>query len=163
MEEQKVSARRSKKTRLGVIIGLIVVAAGIAFFFEKTRLIMFGVIFVLLAAFGLEVANTDVDLGSVIQGESVSDSVILRDEEGNLEESATGGLLTRILRDREGNEVPEGTTGAKFTDEYNCDDFKTQPEAQQFFTNAGGVSKDTNRLDGDKDGEACESLPKGSQ
>jgi energy-coupling factor transporter ATP-binding protein EcfA2 len=39
--------------------------------------------------------------------------------------------------------------------------FKTQGEAQTFYNNAGGVQYDTNRLDGNKDGEACESLPKG--
>jgi hypothetical protein len=155
--------RKSKKARLGIIIGLIVIAGIIAFMFEKTRLWMIGIIVVLLAALGLEVANTDVDLGSVMQGESISDSVVVRDEEGNLETASDGGLLTRILRDKEGNVVAEGTAGAKFTDEYNCDDFATQPEAQTFFENAGGVSKDTNRLDGDKDGEACESLPKGTR
>ena len=122
---------------------------------------MIGVILILLAAFGLEVANTDVDVGSVIDGNSVSESVIERDEDGNLLESEGGGLLTRILRDREGNPVAEGTEGAKYTDEYNCDDFETQPEAQAFFLNAGGVSNDTNRLDGNKDGVACQSLPKG--
>jgi hypothetical protein len=51
--------------------------------------------------------------------------------------------------------------GAKYTNEYNCDDFATQPEAQAFFEKSGGVAGDTNRLDGNKDGQACESLPKG--
>ena len=37
---------------------------------------------------------------------------------------------------------------------------KDKPDT--FFDKAGGVSKDTNRLDGDNDGEACESLPKGN-
>ncbi len=36
-----------------------------------------------------------------------------------------------------------------------------QPESQKFFVNAGGKSKDTNRLDGDNDGVACEDLPAG--
>ncbi|MBU0998120.1 excalibur calcium-binding domain-containing protein [Patescibacteria group bacterium] len=64
------------------------------------------------------------------------------------------------MRDKEGNVV---TSGGKYTDEYNCDDFKTQIEAQEFFDKSGGVSEDTNRLDGDKDGIACESLPKGKE
>ena len=63
------------------------------------------------------------------------------------------------MRDKLGNVVPNGQAGGKYTDEYNCDDFSTQPEAQTFFKNAGGPSKDTNRLDGDNDGKACESLP----
>ncbi|MEA4910560.1 hypothetical protein SDC9_07955 [bioreactor metagenome] len=69
----------------------------------------------------------------------------------------------KVLRDLQGNVVdptsPEAKN-AKYTDEYNCADFKTQPEAQAFFIKAGGPSNDTNRLDGDKDGTACESLPK---
>ena len=64
------------------------------------------------------------------------------------------------MRNINGNEVPVGTIGAKYTDEYNCDDFSTQIQAQAFFEKAGGPSNDMNRLDGDKDGQACESLPK---
>jgi len=154
--------RRSKKTRLTIIVILIVLAAVVAFFFEKTRWFMIGLIIALLAAFGFEAADKDIDLGSVMEGNSISDSVIERDAEGNLETSEDGGFLTRLLRDKEGNVVQEGTEGAKYTDEYNCDDFTTQPEAQRFFENAGGVSNDTNRLDGNKDGVACQSLPKGS-
>ena len=154
--------RRSKKARLYVIGGLLVLVAVLAFFFEGLRLWMLGIGIVLLVALGFEVANTDVDLGSVIETGSISDSVIERDAEGNLEASTEGGFLTSILRDKEGNEVSEGTSGAKRTDEYNCDDFATQPEAQKFFENAGGIEGDVNRLDGNKDGVACQSLPAGS-
>lgn len=154
--------RSSKKARLYIIGGLLVVVALLAFFFEGLRLWMLGVGIVLLVALGLEAKNTDVDLGSMMQGNSLSDSVIERDEEGNLEASADGGFITRILRDKEGNVVAEGTAGAKFEDEYNCDDFTTQGEAQTFFDNAGGVANDVNRLDGNKDGVACQSLPAGA-
>jgi len=123
--------------------------------------VLLGVIVLLLGALGLELGNTDFDLGSILSGNSVSDSKIERDSSGNLERDAEGDFVTRLMRDKLGNVVPEGTTGAKYTDEYNCDDFSTQPEAQAFFVKAGGLSNDTNRLDGDKDGEACESLPKG--
>lgn len=119
------------------------------------------VIVILLGALGLEFSSNDFDLGSILSGNSVSESKVERDVDGNLMRTEDGGFLTRILRDKQGNEVPEGTPGAKYTDEYNCEDFGSQPEAQTFFTKAGGVSKDTNRLDGDKDAEACESLPKG--
>jgi len=44
-----------------------------------------------------------------------------------------------------------------FKKDYNCADFKTQREAQKMFEKD---SKDIYRLDGDKDGVACESLPK---
>ena len=42
---------------------------------------------------------------------------------------------------------------------YNCGDFSTQAEAQSVYELCGGVSSDIHRLDHDKDGEACESLP----
>lgn len=162
MNEDITSVRKNKKVRLAVIAALVVIAIIVALLFEKVRLVMIGVIIALLVAFGLEVGNTDIDLGSLFSGNSVQESVIERDAEGNLETTEDGGFMTRVLRDSEGHAVPEGTEGAKYTDEYNCSDFATQPEAQQFFENAGGVSQDTNRLDGDKDGEACESLPQGN-
>ena len=40
----------------------------------------------------------------------------------------------------------------------NCSDFSTWREAQDFFESEGGPEKDPHRLDGNKDGEACESL-----
>lgn len=154
--------RKSKNARLYIIGGLLVLVAVLAFFFEGLRLWMLGIGVVLLIALGFEVGNTDYDLGSVMQGESFGDSKIERDEAGNLETSTEGGFMTRLLRDREGNVVAEGTAGAKYTDEYNCDDFDTQPEAQTFFEKSGGVNGDVNRLDGNKDGVACQSLPQGN-
>lgn len=116
------------------------------------------VIVILLGALGLEASNNDWDLSSIFSGSSVSDSKIVRDEKGNVARDAQGNVITRIMRDKEGNVVQ---SGGKYTDEYNCNDFATQPEAQKFFEKAGGTRADTNRLDGDKDGVACESLPKG--
>ena len=92
--------------------------------------VLLGVIVVLLGALGLEVSNTDFNLND----------------------------LSKVKRDIDGNVVTDGT--GKGTDEYNCVDFKTQTQAQKFYKNAGGVSKDTNRLDGDKNGIACQDLPK---
>jgi|GEM_PF-878325 len=45
------------------------------------------------------------------------------------------------------------------TNTYNCTDFSTQAEAQHVFEECGGTSNDIHRLDSDKDGRACESLP----
>ena len=42
---------------------------------------------------------------------------------------------------------------------YNCGDFSTHLEAQTAYDACGGVNNDIHRLDQDKDGEACESLP----
>jgi hypothetical protein len=118
------------------------------------------VILLLLGALGLEVTNNDFDLGTLLSGESLSNSKIMRDEKGNLKQTETGQFVTRVMRDKLGNILPEGQKGGKYTDEYNCADFATQKEAQTFFKNAGGPTKDTNGLDGDNDGEACEALPK---
>ena len=122
-----------------------------------------GLLVILAGAFGLELSNNDWDLGKIMKGSSPSDAKILRDEKGNIRRDANGQIITRVMRDKNGNIVPDGTTGAKYTDEYNCADFSTRAEAQAFFDKAGGVGHDTNRLDGDKDGEACESLPVGAK
>jgi hypothetical protein len=125
--------------------------------------ILIALLTILAGAFGLEMTNNDWDLGKILKGSSPSDAKILRDKNGNIRRDANGQIVTRVTRDKNGNVVPDGTAGAKYTDEYNCIDFSTQPEAQRFFDNAGGVGHDTNRLDGDKDGVACEDLPKGTQ
>lgn len=41
----------------------------------------------------------------------------------------------------------------------DCGDFKSQKEAQEFFVSQGGPASDPHKLDQDKDGVACESLP----
>lgn len=120
--------------------------------------VLLGVIVILLGALGLEVGNKDFDLGSILSGNSISDSAIMRDANGNLQKDASGNLVTKVMRNKAGDIVTDGT--GKATDEYNCSDFSTQPEAQAFFIKAGGVNKDTNRLDGNKDGVACQDLPK---
>ncbi|MFZ2970981.1 MAG: excalibur calcium-binding domain-containing protein [Minisyncoccia bacterium] len=42
---------------------------------------------------------------------------------------------------------------------YNCSDFSTHAEAQATFEACGGAANDIHRLDSDKDGSSCESLP----
>lgn len=121
------------------------------------------VIVVLLGALGLQVSGNDFNLGSLLNGQSLSDSKIVTDEKGNMVSDGKGGFVTQYLRDKTGNIVPAGTPGAKYTKDYNCDDFATRVEAQTFFDNAGGVKGDTSRLDGNKDGQACESLPQGTK
>lgn len=120
--------------------------------------VLLGVLVILLGALGLELGGKDFDLGSILDGNSVSDSAIMRDADGNLVKDSSGNMVTKVMRNKMGDVVTDGS--GKATDEYNCDDFATQPEAQRFFEKAGGVSGDTNRLDGDKNGEACQSLPK---
>ncbi len=48
---------------------------------------------------------------------------------------------------------PRGPSGADGT--YNCDDFDTQSQAQQYFDEKG----DVDGLDRDSDGVPCETLP----
>ena len=43
--------------------------------------------------------------------------------------------------------------------DYDCSDFSTQEEAQEFFEDKGGPDDDPHNLDRDGDGVACETLP----
>ncbi len=142
--------RYNRKFRLWVIAALMAIVAILFIFFAKLRIFLVIAFITLLAAFGLEASKNDWDLQKLWQTKSFEQSKISRDEKGN------------ILFDKTGNITTDKSLGKK-ADDYNCDDFSTQPEAQQFFVKVGGVGNDLNRLDGDKDGEACESLPKGAR
>jgi hypothetical protein len=131
--------RRRKTTRLLLIVLLLCIVGLIAYMFEKTRWIMIGAAVVLLTAFGLEVSNTDLDLGKLMETGSIAASKIVRTEDGNL---ALG-----IVCD-EGNI-------------YNCADFADQAEAQEVFEACNWGAKDIHGLDKNKDGIACQSLPSG--
>jgi hypothetical protein len=131
--------RQNKKARLIIIVGLLVVVALLAFFFEKLRWWMLGIGIVLLTALGMEVSNTDLDLGKLMGGESVQDSLIKRDSSGNPIFGAT---------------CEENV--------YNCGDFDTQREAQEVYdTCHTSENPDRHGLDRDSDGVACQSLPSG--
>lgn len=105
--------------------------------------IVLAVIVMLLGALGLELGNKDYDLASLLSGKSLKESEMQRDTKGNL----TGDTL--------GN-----ACGDDAKDVYNCSDFKTQEEAQAKYEECIALGKDVNRLDADKDGIACEALPK---
>ncbi len=131
--------RRSRKIRLAIIIGLLVLCGIIFYFWEKGRIAVGIAIVALVAALGLEMAKTDVDLGKVIETGSISESVIKRDENGDLQIGA-------ICDDPDYD--------------YNCADFETQGEAQSVMDQCGSRGRDVHNLDGDGDGVACESLRK---
>ena len=103
---------------------------------KTAKPILLIVIALLAATFGLESCNNDWDLGKLLSGSTPSEAKVMRDKEGNVV-----------------------TSGGKFTDEYNCDDFSAQDEAQRFFVKAGGPNDDVNGLDGDNNGVACQALP----
>ena len=54
---------------------------------------------------------------------------------------------------------PTGLLYDPFGPDRDCGDFPRWPDAQAFYEAAGGPSSDPHRLDGDRDGVACESLP----
>ena len=137
MSPQISAWRRSKKVRIALIIVLLVIAGVIAYLYEKTRWIMIAAMIVLLTALGLEVSETDFDMGKMMETGSLSESRVKRDENGNI---VIGSMCS------------EGV--------YNCDDFRNQEEAQAVFDECNWSEGDVHGLDGDGDGEACESLPR---
>jgi hypothetical protein len=142
--------RANHKVRIGVILILMAIVAILFVVWEKARIALVVAFITLLAALGLEVSQNDWDLQQLWDTKSFQESKVSRDSQGNL------------LFDKFGDITTDSTKG-KQADEYNCDDFDTQPEAQAFFDKVGGTANDVNRLDGDKDGEACESLPAGKK
>jgi len=147
--------RANHKFRIGLILFLMAIGAILFIFFAKLRIALVVAFIALLAALGLEVSQNDFDLGKLVQTRSLQESKVARDEKGNVSLDSAGN----ILFDKLGNITTDTSTGKK-ADEYNCSDFSTQPEAQSFFVKVGGTKNDVNRLDGNKDGQACESLPK---
>lgn len=95
-----------------------------------------GLLILLAAAFGLELTNNDWDLGKLLSGSTAQEAKIKRD--------ASGNFLLESCED----------------DIYNCASFKLQKDAQEVLDKCGGAGYDINKLDGDKDGLACENLPK---
>ncbi len=138
--------RGSKDTRMIVLLIIIAIAAGMWWYGNKTEnktlktgaAVVGGVAGL---ATGLEVADTDFDLKTLFETGSLKESLMARDEDGNL---INVGMICDAQE-------------ADYYD-YNCDDFLTQPEAQAVYEKCG---TDVNRLDGDKDGIVCEALPKG--
>ncbi len=129
--------RKSKKIRLYIIGGLLLIVLLLAFLFENLRLWMLGIGTVLLIALGLEVSNTDVDLGKMVETGSVKESIIKRDDKGNPLFGAT---------------CEENV--------YNCSDFSTQEEAQEVYeTCKTSEIRDRHGLDRDGNGIACQNLP----
>jgi ABC-type multidrug transport system fused ATPase/permease subunit len=140
-------ARYNHKVRLVVITILLIIVAILFFVWKQARIALVIAFVALLAALGLEVNQTDFDLQKLGQTKSFQESKVSRDSAGN------------ILYDKLGN-ITTDTSIGKTANEYNCSDFSTQPEAQMFYDKLGGVKNDVNRLDANKDGVPCESLPK---
>jgi flagellar basal body-associated protein FliL len=142
--------RGNKKVRIGIILALLAVVAALFIFWGKAKIWLAVIFVILLGALGMEATNTDFDLGTLMETRSFEESKVQRDDSGNV-------LYNKL------GEITTNATEGKTADAYNCADFTTQGEAQTFFEKVGGTGNDVNRLDGDKDGEACESLPKGTR
>ena len=85
----------------------------------------------------MEVSGNDWDLGKLIETGSLSESKV--------EQGADGNWLIEDERCQAEN--------------FNCDNFEYQEDAQELFEYCGGLTNDIHRLDGDKDGVVCEALP----
>lgn len=140
-------ARKSKSTRLWVIGGLILVVLVLWYFAKATwvKVLLASIAVLLFGAGAMEVSNKDYDLGTLARTGSFKASEIKRDENGNL-------LATSIDEFCAAEDI-----------DYNCSDFKTQSEANEVYEQcqSSGKNMDRFRLDGDKDGNVCEALPKG--
>jgi hypothetical protein len=141
------SMRSSHKVRLWVIGALLAVAVALFFILKGTaaKVALGVVIATLLIALGLETSKTDYDLGKAIKTGSLSAAKIQRDDKGNLVN------------------VDAFCNAQKL--DYNCSDFKTQPEAQSVYDRCKTLGKnmDIYGLDGNHNGIVCEALPKGAK
>ncbi len=113
---------------------------------KASKSILLVIIILLLGALGLEIGNKDYDLGALLSGSTFKEAEMQRDRQGNL----TGETLSEAC-------------GDDIKDEYNCSDFATQEEAQAKMEECLAFGKDVHRLDGDKDGIACEHLPRAAK
>jgi len=129
--------RRSKNSRLFLMVALLVILAIMYFMFEKFRIWILGIMVILLGAMGMEIADTDFDVQKLIETRSFAESRV------NVTENGT--WLIGACQER---------------DNYNCSNFKYQEEAQRMYNDCGGADNDIHNLDGDNDGIVCEALRK---
>lgn len=150
-------ARNTKSTRLWFIVLLIAIVA----LLWKLNIIKtgfaVGIGILLLAAFGVEAIDYDLDLGTLWQTGNVQESRVQHGKDGLV----LKGMCINSKTDK--------------TNDLDCKNFKTQAEAQAKYdqcansiasyntgkTPAQIKSLDIYGLDGNKNGIVCEALPKG--
>ena len=137
MKGKAAALRRSKKTRLILMVVLLLILGVMYFTMEKFRIWIIGLAVVVLVGLGFELSGTDYDLGKVIETGSFSESKVEQTENG-----------TWLIGE------------CKKKANFNCDNFEYQDEAQDLFNACGGVENDIHGLDRDKDGIVCESNKK---
>ncbi len=137
--------RRKKSFRLFVLFLIILLAALTWWWADKNdnqiakNIALVGGGLAAVGA-GLEISETDIDLKKLWETGSIKESILARDENGDL-------LNIGVICDAQ----KEGYYN------YNCSDFKTQEEAQAVYEQC---DTDVSGLDRDKDGIVCEHLPK---
>lgn len=134
-------ARKSKKVRSVVLILLVLIAGAVWYYSDSkwAKILAGGAGILAGGALVMETTDTDYDLQRLFETGSLEESLMDRDENGDLRNI---GMIC--------DAQAEG-----FYD-YNCADFQTQAEAQRVYD---ACDTDINRLDGDNDGIVCEALP----
>ncbi|MCB0195515.1 MAG: hypothetical protein KDJ65_26435 [Anaerolineae bacterium] len=79
---------------------------------------------------------------------------------------SSDSINIKIIDWQERSQTPEAalpltTLEPLSPDDYSCDDFESQAEAQEFYESSGGPTIDVYELDPDRNGIACEDLPVG--
>jgi hypothetical protein len=134
---------------------------------KMVKPILYGALVVLLGAFGLTASSTNMDLGKFFSTGSVDQSMIkptavpaknnvMKSQVSKAPAKNSSMTPAPLKKDAQGNLLPENCQ----TNNYNCSNFQYQEDAQALYDKCGGSSNDVNRLDANKDGKACESLPK---
>lgn len=143
-------ARYNRNVRTIILVVLLAILVAMYFLWWKMKWLILWLIITVLLALGIHIFDYDLDLGTLFKTGSIEQSRV---------ETKKGVKI--IWSDCASNNL-------------NCADFKTQPEAQAKYeycadkiasdnigTDKSAVKKlDIYGLDGDKDGTVCEALPK---
>lgn len=140
--------RNNKNCRLTIIGVLILIVIALLVFWWKAKIVLWVILILLISAFGIEYFEYDIDLGKLWETGSVSESRV----------EYKNGM--KVFGE------------ACASNNLNCDDFASQPEAQEKYSYCAdkiATDNDTTRemirsidvygLDRDKDGIVCEALP----
>ena len=120
---------------------------------KQKPLILFLLIIIVLIVFVsmLKIINIDMEMDLIKQENQELRRLLVNDKKEPIE----------VVVIEEKPKI-EDTTKSGYTcsyNAYNCANFITHAQAQAVYEGCGGVSNDVHRLDRDKDGLACESLP----
>ncbi len=113
---------------------------------------------VLLAAPSNTLAQQDLNCSDFDFQEEAQAELESEPNDPNNLDSDNDGTACETLPRRGGDNSAPGGTPANASNDLDCSDFDTQPEAQD---ELDADPSDPNGLDGDSDGVACESLPGG--